>query len=105
MIVAEPAAPAANRPPLLSRLAARTARVGVVGLGYVGLPLALTFSRKAGLRHPRPRRGPATRLDALARRTELPQAHRRADSRRGGRGPAGSRRPPTSPAPRRATRS
>ncbi|ACL64824.1 nucleotide sugar dehydrogenase [Anaeromyxobacter dehalogenans 2CP-1] len=31
---------------LLSRLAARTARVAVVGLGYVGLPLALTFARR-----------------------------------------------------------
>ncbi|ACG72615.1 nucleotide sugar dehydrogenase [Anaeromyxobacter sp. K] len=31
---------------LLSRLADRTARVAVVGLGYVGLPLALTFARR-----------------------------------------------------------
>src|SRR5947209_4027325 len=29
---------------LLSRIAARTARVGVIGLGYVGLPLARTFA-------------------------------------------------------------
>jgi UDP-N-acetyl-D-glucosamine dehydrogenase len=34
---------------LLARIRARTARVAVVGLGYVGLPLALTFARKAGL--------------------------------------------------------
>ena len=30
---------------LLTRLASRTGHVGVVGLGYVGLPLALTFAR------------------------------------------------------------
>jgi UDP-N-acetyl-D-glucosamine dehydrogenase len=30
---------------LLDRLASRRARVGVIGLGYVGLPLALAFSR------------------------------------------------------------
>ncbi len=36
--------------PLLARLRARTARVAVVGLGYVGLPLALTFARRGGLR-------------------------------------------------------
>ena len=30
---------------LRSRLVDRSARVGVVGLGYVGLPLAVEFSR------------------------------------------------------------
>lgn len=30
---------------LLARIEARTARVGIIGLGYVGLPLAHTFSR------------------------------------------------------------
>jgi UDP-N-acetyl-D-glucosamine dehydrogenase len=34
---------------LLTRLRDRTARVAVVGLGYVGLPLALTFARRGGL--------------------------------------------------------
>jgi UDP-N-acetyl-D-glucosamine dehydrogenase len=34
---------------LLARLANRSARVAVVGLGYVGLPLALTFCRRGGL--------------------------------------------------------
>jgi UDP-N-acetyl-D-glucosamine dehydrogenase len=34
---------------LLHRLADRTARVAVVGLGYVGLPLALTFTRRGGI--------------------------------------------------------
>ncbi len=34
---------------LHSRLRAGTARVAVVGLGYVGLPLALTFARRGGL--------------------------------------------------------
>src|SRR2546422_8632530 len=32
--------------PLLSKLEAKTADVGVIGLGYVGLPLALLFGRK-----------------------------------------------------------
>jgi UDP-N-acetyl-D-glucosamine dehydrogenase len=39
-----------NDTSILDRLAARTARVAVVGLGYVGLPLALAFARRAGLR-------------------------------------------------------
>ncbi len=42
--------PGPNPSPLLARLAARTAQIAVVGLGYVGLPLALTFARKGGLR-------------------------------------------------------
>lgn len=36
-------------PTLLARIAARQARVGIVGLGYVGLPLALTFCGRGGL--------------------------------------------------------
>ena len=32
---------------LLSRIQSKTARVGVVGLGYVGLPLAVEFARAA----------------------------------------------------------
>src|SRR5947209_104783 len=32
--------------PLLSKLEARTADVGVIGLGYVGLPLAILYGRK-----------------------------------------------------------
>jgi UDP-N-acetyl-D-glucosamine dehydrogenase len=40
----------AHEPNLLTRLSDRTARVGVVGLGYVGLPLALTFAGRGGLR-------------------------------------------------------
>ncbi|MGH9651666.1 MAG: NAD(P)-binding domain-containing protein, partial [Terriglobales bacterium] len=31
---------------LKSRIQARTARIGVIGLGYVGLPLALLFSEE-----------------------------------------------------------
>jgi UDP-N-acetyl-D-glucosamine dehydrogenase len=42
--------PAAHDLDLLNRLADRTARVGVIGLGYVGLPLALTFAGRGGLR-------------------------------------------------------
>ncbi|HYG66533.1 MAG TPA: NAD(P)-binding domain-containing protein, partial [Anaeromyxobacteraceae bacterium] len=38
------------RSPLLERIATREARIAVVGLGYVGLPLALTFNRRGGLR-------------------------------------------------------
>src|SRR5258706_16277263 len=34
---------------LLSRIEGRTAKVGVIGLGYVGLPLAASFA-KAGFR-------------------------------------------------------
>jgi UDP-N-acetyl-D-glucosamine dehydrogenase len=38
-----------ERPALLGRLADRSARVAVIGLGYVGLPLALTFVHRGGL--------------------------------------------------------
>ncbi len=41
--------PEANPSPLLARLADRSAHVAVVGLGYVGLPLALTFAGKGRL--------------------------------------------------------
>ncbi len=46
------AGPARREDPLgalLDRIAARTAKVAVVGLGYVGLPLALAFARRGGL--------------------------------------------------------
>jgi UDP-N-acetyl-D-glucosamine dehydrogenase len=36
-------------PKLLAKIEAKTARVGIIGLGYVGLPLAFTFAR-AGVR-------------------------------------------------------
>jgi UDP-N-acetyl-D-glucosamine dehydrogenase len=39
-------APAASREAVLARIQARTARVGVIGLGYVGLPLSLLFSEQ-----------------------------------------------------------
>ncbi|MGC3997217.1 MAG: nucleotide sugar dehydrogenase [Anaeromyxobacter sp.] len=47
-MISTEAAPQASG--LLARLADRTAHVGVVGLGYVGLPLALTFALRGGLR-------------------------------------------------------
>jgi UDP-N-acetyl-D-glucosamine dehydrogenase len=46
---------------LLERIHARKARVGVVGLGYVGLPLAMTFA-EAGF--------PVTGIDVDSRRVE-----------------------------------
>ena len=47
---------------LLSKIAERTARIGVIGLGYVGLPLALGWAR-AGFR--------VTGLDVDERRVDL----------------------------------
>jgi UDP-N-acetyl-D-glucosamine dehydrogenase len=38
------AAPAPSLPELLQKLESREARIGIVGMGYVGLPLALLFS-------------------------------------------------------------
>jgi UDP-N-acetyl-D-glucosamine dehydrogenase len=38
-----------EQPVVQGRLAVKTSRVAVVGLGYVGLPLALTFCRRGGL--------------------------------------------------------
>lgn len=45
-IITEPAADTEGLAALQHRLNDRTARVGVIGLGYVGLPLALLFSRR-----------------------------------------------------------
>ncbi|MGH9485421.1 MAG: nucleotide sugar dehydrogenase [Terriglobales bacterium] len=42
---AGPPPPSPRLAPLLARLAARQARIGVIGLGYVGLPLAVEFAR------------------------------------------------------------
>src|ERR1700746_1746998 len=36
----------ANAKDLRARIEARTAKVGIVGMGYVGLPLALLFSER-----------------------------------------------------------
>ncbi|HUX66438.1 MAG TPA: nucleotide sugar dehydrogenase [Terriglobales bacterium] len=48
--VLDPATPAASAlQPLLRKIRAREARVGIIGLGYVGLPLAVEFAR-AGFR-------------------------------------------------------
>lgn len=41
--VSTAAAPIAIEHPLINRVSTRTARVGVIGRGYVGLPLALLF--------------------------------------------------------------
>ena len=82
-----------------ARIEDRTALVGIIGLGYVGLPLALTFAEK-GFRvlgfdvDPK-------KVDALNARRELHRAHRRrARLARADRRPAASRPPPTSSASR-----
>ncbi len=36
----------AGTPDLAGRIAAKTARIGIIGLGYVGLPLACLFAEK-----------------------------------------------------------
>ena len=38
--------PNVSVPPLLDRIQCRTAKVGIIGLGYVGLPLALLFAEE-----------------------------------------------------------
>jgi len=40
----EPATPSPHAATLLARIEARTARIGIIGQGYVGLPLALVFA-------------------------------------------------------------
>jgi len=42
----EAAAPRVSLPGWLERIESRTARIGIIGLGYVGLPLALLFSEE-----------------------------------------------------------
>jgi len=42
----KPAVRGAGAPDLARRIAARTAKVGIIGLGYVGLPLACLFAEK-----------------------------------------------------------
>src|SRR5438270_8965298 len=53
--------PAATAEVLEEKIRTRRARVGIVGLGYVGLPLAVEFAR-AGFR--------VTGIDVLAEKTE-----------------------------------
>ena len=43
---AAPPAPSAHLAALLERISSKTAVVGVMGMGYVGLPLASTFHRR-----------------------------------------------------------
>jgi UDP-N-acetyl-D-glucosamine dehydrogenase len=38
--------PAAQSSPLETLIASRQARIGIIGMGYVGLPLALLFSEQ-----------------------------------------------------------
>jgi len=55
-------APIAVEHPFINRISTRTARVGVIGMGYVGLPLALLFSEQ---------RFPVTGFDIDARKVEI----------------------------------
>ncbi len=90
-----------DEPTLLEKILAKNAVVGICGLGYVGLPLALTFGEKGfpviGFDIDR------RKIDAIAERRELHQAHRRRAHRQGVGGgeavrgdhglPQGERRP------------
>ena len=53
---------------LVEKLAAREARLAVVGLGYVGLPLAAAFSTKLAARPPRLASGTISSAAAQAAR-------------------------------------
>ncbi len=81
--------------PLLELIRSRKATVGIVGQGYVGLPLALVFN-EAGFPVDRPRLSTRRRSTALNRGESYIKhigAERVAD---GGRGRAASGRAPTS---------
>ena len=81
---------------LLERIQSHEALIGIIGLGYVGLPLALAFAEK-GFQRPRLRRRPGQGRAAQQRRV-LHQAPRRRPGPGRGRLRAALRPPPTSPA-------
>ena len=80
---------------LLERIAGRTAQVGVIGLGYVGLPLALLFEEARFPGH-RVRRRPGQARGPLPRRESYIRHIGRGAGRRAPSPAAGSRPPPTS---------
>ena len=72
---------------LLRRIADKQARIGVIGLGYVGLPLAVEFAQ-AGF-HVVGYDVDAAKVDGAERRPQLhPRRRRPTDAGRGGRRPA-----------------
>ena len=88
---------------LRERIASRTARTGVVGLGYVGLPLAVELARTGST---------TTGIDLDARKVAGDQRRRRPTSPMcrpptcgSSRRRAASTRPPISPSSRSSTRS
>ena len=77
-------------------IAARTARIGIIGLGYVGLPLACAV-RGAGVSGHSASTSITPKVDGAQRRRQLHQAHPQPAHRRGARQRQASTRPPISP--------